>query len=52
MTVWARRSAGPDYFQVMDRLIAAEPTAGLYHAHFRLIDDGGRSFEDAFHAVP
>lgn len=32
----------PDYLTVMDGLIARHPDAGLYHAHFRFIDENGR----------
>lgn len=31
----------PNYLEVMDKLIATYPEAGLYHAHFRIIDDEG-----------
>jgi glycosyltransferase involved in cell wall biosynthesis len=32
----------PNYLQAMDELIACHPNAGLYHAHFRFIDENGR----------
>jgi glycosyltransferase involved in cell wall biosynthesis len=32
----------PNYLEVMDRLIRDNPDAGLYQAHFRLIDEEGR----------
>ncbi|HEX8237207.1 MAG TPA: glycosyltransferase family A protein [Abditibacteriaceae bacterium] len=31
----------PNYLQVMNKLIERHPDAGLYHAHFRFIDENG-----------
>lgn len=33
----------PNYLETMRALIAANPGAGLYHAHFRFIDDAGQT---------
>jgi len=32
----------PDYLAVMDALTRRQPDAGLYHAHFRFMDSGGK----------
>ena len=32
----------PNYLEVMDALVRRDPTAGLYFAHFRYIDGGGK----------
>jgi glycosyltransferase involved in cell wall biosynthesis len=33
----------PNYLEVMDQLIRTYPEAGLYHAHFRIINDDGKT---------
>ena len=41
-----------NYLEVMNNLITAVPEAGLYHAHFRLIDDNGISIRKCMPRPP